>query len=197
MEKPPIPVQDRTKLSAKVRRVWEERLGGGTRKQDPLGPQDFVVSVEVNPAPGLSTDKPMAVARMLRAAGVDVVNIADGPRATVRMSNTALAQAIQAELEGCETIVHVCCRDRNLLGLMSDLLGNYTRRLHNLVVITGDPVCLCLCLCLSVSLSVRPSVVPSVFVSILSVRPSVRLSVCLSVQQKGLPNLPCTYSPKL
>ena len=185
MAKPPIPVEDRTKLSAKVRRVWEERLAGGTRKQDPLGPQDFVVSVEVNPAPGLSTDKPMAVARMLRAAGVDVVNIADGPRATVRMSNTALAHAIQGELEGCETIVHVCCRDRNLLGLMSDLLGNYTRRLHNLVVITGDPVCLCLSVFLPLHLSACPFC------------PSVRPSVCLSVQQKYLPKLPCTHSRKL
>lgn len=114
--KPPIPVQERSTLSAKVRRVWEQRLGGGTRKQAPSGPEDFVVSVEVNPAPGLSTDKPMGVARMLRSAGVDVVNIADGPRATVRMSNTALAQAVQTQLPGCETIVHVCCRDRNLLG---------------------------------------------------------------------------------
>jgi len=135
----PIPVGQRTKLSAKVRRIWEQRLGKGTRKQQPIGPEDFVVSVEVNPAPGLSTDKPMGVARILRAAGVDVVNIADGPRATVRMSNTALAEAFQQQLDGCETIVHVCCRDRNLLGLMSDLLGNYTRNLHNLVIITGDP----------------------------------------------------------
>jgi 5,10-methylenetetrahydrofolate reductase len=63
------------------------------------------VSVEVNPAPGLSTEKPVAVARMLREAGVDVVNIADGPRATVRMSNTALAEAIQREvLEGTQLI---------------------------------------------------------------------------------------------
>ncbi len=63
------------------------------------------MSVEVNPAPGLSTEKPVAVARMLREAGVDVVNIADGPRATVRMSNTALAEAIQREvLEGTQLI---------------------------------------------------------------------------------------------
>jgi 5,10-methylenetetrahydrofolate reductase len=36
-----------------------------------------------------------------------------------------------------ETILHMCCRDRNLLGLMSDLLGNHSRGLHNMVVITG------------------------------------------------------------
>ena len=93
-----IPVKDRTKLSAKVARIWEGRLACGTAKRPPSGPEDFVVSVEVNPAPGLSTEKPVAVARMLREAGVDVVNIADGPRATVRMSNTALAEAIQREV---------------------------------------------------------------------------------------------------
>ena len=129
----------RTKLSAKVQRIWHQRLQGGTRKQAPMGPEDFIVSVEVNPAPGLSTDKPEAAARMLRDAGVDVVNIADGPRATVRMSNSALAGVLQQRLLGCETILHVCCRDRNLLGLMSELLAHHTRGFHNLVVITGDP----------------------------------------------------------
>jgi len=138
VEKDPIPLAERTKLSAKVHRVWMERLGGGTRKQAPKGPEDFVVSVEVNPSPGLSTAKPCATAKMLRAAGVDVINIADGPRATVRMSNSALAEVLQREGDH-ETILHMCCRDRNLLGLMSDLLGNHTRGLHNMVIITGDP----------------------------------------------------------
>jgi len=81
-----------------VRRVWKERLANGTRKQKPTGPEDFVVSVEVNPHPGLSTEKPVSTARMLRDAGVDVVNIADGPRATVRMSNSALAEAMQVTI---------------------------------------------------------------------------------------------------
>ena len=121
-----------------MRRVWEGRLASGTRRQAPRGPEDFVVSVEVNPAPGLSTEKPVGVARMLRDRGVDVVNIADGPRATVRMSNTALGEAVARDV-GSEAIIHVCCRDRNLLGLMSDLLGSHTRGLHNLVIITGDP----------------------------------------------------------
>lgn len=83
-------------------------------------------------------EKPLAAAKMLRDAGVDVINIADGPRASVRMSNSTLGQAIRDNL-GMETILHMCCRDRNLLGLLSESLGNNIRNMHNLVVITGDP----------------------------------------------------------
>ena len=134
----PVPTEAKSQLASKVVRVWKDRLGGGTETRAPSGPEEFVVSVEVNPAPGLSTAKPMKAARMLKAAGVDVINIADGPRAAVRMSNTALALAMQKELD-TEVILHVCCRDRNLLGLQSDVLGAHVLDLKNLVVITGDP----------------------------------------------------------
>ncbi|MAB91357.1 MAG: bifunctional homocysteine S-methyltransferase/methylenetetrahydrofolate reductase [Planctomycetota bacterium] len=134
----PVPTEEKSQLASKVMRVWQERLGCGARAQAPSGPDDFVVSVEVNPAPGLSTAKPMKAARMLKAAGIDVINIADGPRAAVRMSNTALALTMQKELD-TEVILHVCCRDRNLLGLQSEILGAHVLGLKNLVVITGDP----------------------------------------------------------
>ncbi|EKX53845.1 hypothetical protein GUITHDRAFT_100810 [Guillardia theta CCMP2712] len=55
--KEPIPVSERTKLSSKIARIWKDRLASGKEKKDPIGPEDFVVSVEVNPAPGLSTEK--------------------------------------------------------------------------------------------------------------------------------------------
>jgi homocysteine S-methyltransferase len=97
----------------------------------------FVVSVEVNPEAGLDPAKTLAAARMLRDAGIDVINIADGPRATVRMSNLSLALLMQAQ--GIETLLHVCCRDRNLLALQADILGAHVLGIRNLVVITGDP----------------------------------------------------------
>ncbi|MGH7298463.1 MAG: methylenetetrahydrofolate reductase, partial [Polyangiaceae bacterium] len=74
----------------------------------------------------------------LKAAGVDVVNIADGARAQARMSNLALAVRVQHEA-GIETILHVCGRDRNLLGTLAHLLGAHDLGVRNLVVITGDP----------------------------------------------------------
>jgi homocysteine S-methyltransferase len=98
----------------------------------------FVVSVEVNPPVGLDPERALAAARMLKAGGVDVVNVADGPRAQARMSNLVLAARIQREV-GMETILHVCGRDRNLLGTLAHLLGAHDLGLHNLVVITGDP----------------------------------------------------------
>lgn len=99
---------------------------------------DFVVSVEVNPGHGLDVSKSIAAARMLRDAGIDVINIADGPRASARMSNLALALEVQRELD-METILHVCCRDRNLLALQAELLGAHVLGIRNLVIITGDP----------------------------------------------------------
>jgi len=134
----PCSTERKSRLAQKVRRVWEERLDCGRRRCKPKGPEDFVVSVEVNPAPGLDVSKRVCAAHKLVSTGIDVVNIADGPRANVRVSNTALGLTIMREAN-CEVILHVCCRDRNLLGLQSDILGYHVMGLHNLVVITGDP----------------------------------------------------------
>ena len=98
----------------------------------------FVVSVEVNPPVGLNLTKALAAAKMLKAGGVDVINIADGARAQSRMSNLAMAMRVQEHC-GMETILHVCGRDRNLLGTLAHLLGAHELGAKNLVVITGDP----------------------------------------------------------
>jgi methionine synthase I (cobalamin-dependent) len=102
-----------------------------------LGKQ-FVVSVEVNPPPGLSLDKALEGAELLRDAGVDVINVADGPRASARMGNLALCMRIQEKL-GMPALLHVTTRDRNLLGLVAHLLAAHELEVRNLVVITGDP----------------------------------------------------------
>jgi homocysteine S-methyltransferase len=132
----PVPVAERSRLARKVREVFETRVKPGLRP--PISAQNFVVSVEVNPPQGLDPQPAIQGAAMLREAGVDVVNSSDGPRASVRMSNKALATLIQSQV-GLEVIVHVCCRDRNLLGLQSDLLAAHVLGLRNLVLITGDP----------------------------------------------------------
>lgn len=123
-----------TALAKKIERVYQARKKGGA----PIDRDHFVVSVEVNPPAGLQPDKALNAARMLIDAGVDVINIADGPRASVRMANWALGYLLQRELD-IEVILHLCGRDRNLLGLQSDLLGFEALDLKNLVVITGDP----------------------------------------------------------
>lgn len=132
----PTPVEEKSLLARKIMRAYHDRVRA--KNPLPVGPDTFAVSVEVNPPPGLDPADALAAARLLREGGVDVVNIADGPRATVRMSNSALALLIQRDL-GMETILHVCCRDRNLLGLQADLLASHVLGIRNLVVITGDP----------------------------------------------------------
>jgi len=103
-----------------------------------LSEKQFVVSVEIVPPRGCDPSGAIEIARELKARGVDCVNIPDGPRASARMSSMALALLIQAQT-GMEVILHYTCRDRNLLGIQSDLLGIHALGLRNLLLITGDP----------------------------------------------------------
>lgn len=99
---------------------------------------EFVTSVEVLPPKGCDAQKTLDSIGLLKDAGVDGVNIPDGPRAQTRMSAQATAVLVEREI-GIEAVLHYCCRDRNLLGMMSDLLGAAALGLHNLLIITGDP----------------------------------------------------------
>jgi len=98
----------------------------------------FVISVEIDPPRGLDPSKALQAARMMREHGVDAINIADGPRASARMSPMALATLIEKEVNS-ETLLHYCCRDRNLLGMQADLIGAHALGLRNVLIITGDP----------------------------------------------------------
>jgi len=100
--------------------------------------QQFVVSVEVNPPASLDYSRAVRASQKLIDGGATVINTTDGARASLRMDNLTFASIVQREV-GCETILHVCCRDRNLLGLVSNMLAAHALGVHNLVVITGDP----------------------------------------------------------
>jgi homocysteine S-methyltransferase len=76
--------------------------------------------------------------RLLKQAGVDAVNVPDGPRAQSRMGALLAGLLIQREV-GMEAVVHYACRDRNLLGMLSDLLGAAAAGIRNLLIVTGDP----------------------------------------------------------
>jgi methionine synthase / methylenetetrahydrofolate reductase(NADPH) len=103
-----------------------------------LAEKRFLISVEVNPPPGLSLDKALEGACLLKEGGVDIINVADGARATARMGNLALCHRIQSELD-MPALMHVTTRDRNVLGLVAHLLASHELEVRNLVVITGDP----------------------------------------------------------
>jgi methionine synthase I (cobalamin-dependent)/5,10-methylenetetrahydrofolate reductase len=97
-----------------------------------------VASVELLPPKTFDLSGLLAKARQCHLHGVDAINIPDGPRASARVSPMIAALAIQREV-GIETILHYCCRDRNLIGMQSDLLGGYAAGLRNFLIITGDP----------------------------------------------------------
>jgi homocysteine S-methyltransferase len=110
------------------RSAWGRKLAAG----------EFVTSVEIVPPRGVEPSKMLSEVRKLKEAGVDAVNVPDGPRAQSRMSAIATSVLIQQAC-GIETVTHYACRDRNLLGMLSDLLGASALGLHNVLLVTGDP----------------------------------------------------------
>jgi homocysteine S-methyltransferase len=99
---------------------------------------EMVTSVEIVPPRGVDASKMLSDVAALKREGVDAVNVPDGPRAQSRMGAVMTSLLIEQQI-GIETVTHYCCRDRNLLGMLSDLLGASAMGLRNLLVITGDP----------------------------------------------------------
>jgi methionine synthase / methylenetetrahydrofolate reductase(NADPH) len=116
----PVPLAERSK--------WGARIARG----------EFVTSVEIVPPRGVDASKMLRDTAALRDAGVDAVNVPDGPRAQSRMGALLTSVLIEQQI-GIETVTHYCCRDRNLLGMLSDLLGAAAVGLRNILLITGDP----------------------------------------------------------
>jgi homocysteine S-methyltransferase len=103
-----------------------------------LAASQFVTSVEIVPPRGVNAEKMLTDVASLKAAGLDAVNVPDGPRAQSRMGALLTSLLIEQRV-GIETVTHYCCRDRNLLGMLSDLLGASAVGLRNILLITGDP----------------------------------------------------------
>jgi methionine synthase / methylenetetrahydrofolate reductase(NADPH) len=103
-----------------------------------LADRHFVTLVELVAPRGISAHLELEKAKRLYFAGVDAINIPDGPRASARMSAMALATSIQREV-GIEAVLHYACRDRNVIGIQSDLLGAFALGIRNILAVTGDP----------------------------------------------------------
>jgi homocysteine S-methyltransferase len=98
----------------------------------------FVSFVEILPPRGVDATKEIEGARLCAEAGIDCINVPDGPRASARMSAQVTCQLIQ-QRAGIEAVLHFCCRDRNILSIQSELLGAHAVGVRNLICITGDP----------------------------------------------------------
>jgi homocysteine S-methyltransferase len=117
---PPVPRERKSRLA--------HAMASGT----------FVVAVELLPPRGFQCEPAIERARALKIRGIDVVTIPDGQRAGARTSALSLAVLVEQQA-GIETLLHYSCRDRNLLGIQSDLLGAHAMGLRNLLLMTGDP----------------------------------------------------------
>jgi homocysteine S-methyltransferase len=111
-----------------ARSAWGRKLARG----------EPVVSVEILPPHSWDASAVVEPARMLKLAGVDAVSIVDSPRVRSRMGSLAAGSIIQREV-GIEAVVHYTCRDKNMLGMISDLLGAAASGIRNILVVSGDP----------------------------------------------------------
>ena len=99
----------------------------------------FVITVELAPPFDSNTEKLLEGAKKLKAAGVDAITISDSPLARVRVNSIMTAAKIKREV-GIDTIPHICCRDRNIIALKSDLLAAHMEGIRNILIVTGDPI---------------------------------------------------------
>lgn len=112
--------------------------GGGVKVTDVVEAGRFVISVELDPPRGVNAARILDAAETVIAAGADFINVGDSPMARVRLSALGTSRLIQERVHA-GTILHFTTRDRNLMGLQSDLLGAFSLGLKNVLCLTGDP----------------------------------------------------------
>lgn len=96
------------------------------------------VIVELDPPKQLGPTKFLEGAKALDKVGVDAITLADNSLASPRISNLAMATLMQQETKA-RPLIHITCRDRNLIGLQSHLMGLHTLGMNQVLAITGDP----------------------------------------------------------
>ena len=99
----------------------------------------LVTTIELLPPKSCDLAPMMKKAEQAAAAGVNAINIPDGPRASARIATLIAALEMARRVPAIEPILHYCCRDRNLIGMQSELLGGYAAGLRNYLIVTGDP----------------------------------------------------------
>lgn len=124
-------------------KVKQEKTGGVQNQElfshfkKNLG-KKFLATVELDIPRGLDMSSVTEGATFLAKHGLDAVNISDGARARLRVSSLTLAKHVQDNC-GIEVISHLACRDRNMVGLQSELLGAELMGVRNILAVTGDP----------------------------------------------------------
>ncbi len=117
----PVPLEKRSKLGGKIARG------------------ESVTMIEITPPRGTDLSRVIEKVKLCGEHGIDAINIPDGPRASSRLSPMVTAVRISQATDALEPILHVCCRDRNIIGMQSDMLGAQALNLPNVLLVTGDP----------------------------------------------------------
>jgi methionine synthase / methylenetetrahydrofolate reductase(NADPH) len=131
---PAAVIEQETKSQALPKTPLDEKSQLGAK----LAAGRFITFVEILPPRGVDYSKEIEGAKLCAARGIDCINVPDGPRASARLSAQVTCQLIQ-RYGGLEAVLHFCCRDRNILGIQSELLGAHAVGIRNLICITGDP----------------------------------------------------------
>lgn len=118
------------KMSVRKGFLYDEN---GVRKQKKL------IAVELAPPFDADDEKLLESAHILKNANVDVLTFPDSPSGRTRVDSVLMAAKVRQET-GMEVMPHVCCRDKNALAIRSLLMGARINEIHNMLVITGDPL---------------------------------------------------------
>ncbi|MEA3546292.1 MAG: bifunctional homocysteine S-methyltransferase/methylenetetrahydrofolate reductase [Thermodesulfobacteriota bacterium] len=118
--------------------IKEEKTAGYGQLLRGLQPDRLPVFVELDPPTHLDVGGVIDGAHSLKKNGADVVTLGENPLAVLRCDNLALAHRIQQEVD-IPSAIHLTCRDRNILGLQSQIMGAHTLGIKGILAVTGDP----------------------------------------------------------
>jgi homocysteine S-methyltransferase len=126
-------------IETQIEHFAEAPIETSRLKRKLANPEELVITAEVEPPRGTDVSSAVEGARLFKACGVDGVNVTDNPMARLRMSSIAVAALIQRET-GLDAVVQITTRDRNVLGLQSDLLGAAGLGVKAILCLGGDPL---------------------------------------------------------
>ncbi|UOQ44497.1 bifunctional homocysteine S-methyltransferase/methylenetetrahydrofolate reductase [Halobacillus salinarum] len=132
------PIQSKTVPEKKVQPKTEVQVKERSPQLHEIAAERRAIIVELDPPKRLRTERFFEGAKALKEAGVDSVTLADNSLASPRISNTAAATLIHNKFN-INPLVHISCRDRNLIGLQSHLMGLHTLGINEVLAVTGDP----------------------------------------------------------
>jgi homocysteine S-methyltransferase len=104
-----------------------------------LSSGEFVLAVELDPPFDTKIQNIMEGAKICKANGVDLITVADSPMSKVRVDSVMISAKIKREI-GIDAMPHICCRDKNINAIRSNVLAAHIEGIRNILAVTGDPV---------------------------------------------------------